>query len=155
MEKTKSKCSKCLQVKPIAYFYRDKKCRRRGGLQYHCKNCIKQSRRAYYDANWEKIIERVRAYKVLHPEVARRHSEKQRQQQTEAEKHAWRALNREVLAGRVIKPERCSKCGSRRKLFAHHHKGYSKQYALDVMWVCVPCHHEIHGRGPNTRKEQL
>ena len=62
------------------------------------------------------------------------------------EKYARAKLNREVNAGRFSKPNRCQRCGQKRKLNAHHFNGYDKANSLTVVWVCVPCHLRLHGR---------
>lgn len=41
--------------------------------------------------------------------------------------------------GKLKKPSRCEGCGKRRKL-EKHHEDYSK--ALNVIWLCNPCHVE-------------
>lgn len=46
-----------------------------------------------------------------------------------------------VKAGKVIKPDRCSKCHTVKKLDGHH-EDYSKP--LDVLWLCRQCHADIH-----------
>jgi len=151
MNPTELVCTNCNQTKPISDFYKDKRCSLRGGHQYHCKECVKAKRRIYYDENRETVIARVKQYAKTHRGVARRHGRKQRTKQSLEEKHAWAKLNRELQAGRIVRPDRCQLCGKRRKLHAHHTKGYEPEHALDVLWVCVRCHHELHGRGPNCR----
>lgn len=150
-KKTHSECRTCGKVKPVSEFYRDRRCRANGYVQYDCKECVKVARMAYYDENRDAIIARVRAYAAGHPEVARRHGAKQRRRQTKEERQAWAKLNREVQAGRVKSPVRCEMCGKRRKLHAHHTDGYGLENALKVKWVCARCHHQLHGRGPNCR----
>lgn len=49
-------------------------------------------------------------------------------------------LRRAVCAGKVTKPLACELCGHKRKVQAHHYKGYAAEYALDVKWVCCGCH---------------
>jgi hypothetical protein len=65
----------------------------------------------------------------------RRHPEKARAR--DAVKYALRV-------GKLVKPETCSRCGQRKKLHAHH-PDYSQR--LIVIWVCQPCHKEIHEGG--------
>lgn len=40
----------------------------------------------------------------------------------------------------VVKPECCEQCGRRRRLEAHHWRGYAKEHWLDVQWLCRSCH---------------
>lgn len=49
-------------------------------------------------------------------------------------------LNVEVNKGNVIKPKKCSKCGTRCKPEAHHHD-YTKP--LEVTWLCRSCHSDL------------
>jgi|SRR6185312_13678459 len=58
---------------------------------------------------------------------------------------ARRAVRREIMAGRLVRPSTCSKCGATpeapkgtaRAIHAHHHD-YSRP--LDVEWICAKCH---------------
>jgi len=87
-----------------------------------------------------------------------------RQQKTGYEterKRLWRQNNREaaqrirraghaveaaVKAGRITKGKACSGCGdNKRRLEAHHHKGYDRSNWLEVLWLCPPCHRKAHG----------
>ena len=43
--------------------------------------------------------------------------------------------------GTLVRPERCSACGSNRRLHGHH-PNYRKP--LDVVWLCSPCHKDQH-----------
>lgn len=150
-QKTHSECRACGKTKPISEFYQDAHCRANGYIQYDCKECVKQTRREYYDIHREDVILRVRKYAAAHPEVARRYNAKRTRKQPKEQKRACAKLNREVKAGRIIRPIRCEMCGKRRKLHAHHTDGYAPENALKVKWVCVRCHQELHGRGPNSR----
>lgn len=51
--------------------------------------------------------------------------------------HAHTILGNAVRDGIVIKPDKCSRCGSEKQLEGHH-TDYSKP--LDVQWLCNPCH---------------
>ena len=48
--------------------------------------------------------------------------------------------------GILIRPEHCQKCKiknwgiGRSMIEAHHHKGYSKENRLNVIWLCSNCH---------------
>lgn len=56
------------------------------------------------------------------------------------------AVTRAIRLGLLVR-EPCSSCGHppdvinrRSSIEAHHHRGYSDEYALDVEWVCRGCH---------------
>lgn len=53
-----------------------------------------------------------------------------------------------VLRGK-LKKQPCEVCGSN-KVEAHHHKGYSRETALDVRWFCK-AHHPDVGRQPKEK----
>jgi hypothetical protein len=53
-------------------------------------------------------------------------------------KHNARAkIYRHIKAGKIIKPQICSKCDNQGKIEAHHHD-YEKP--LEVTWLCTKCH---------------
>ncbi len=149
-----SQCVTCKQFKASSEFYPDPKSKNNGGLQYSCKSCTKERRKAYYDANLETIIERVEAYAAANPEVHRRHGRKQRQKSTYLERAARRALNAAVKNGQIAKPSYCSRCGKTCRVYGHHHCGYERQFWLTVYWLCGSCHAASHGRGPKARIRQ-
>lgn len=53
-----------------------------------------------------------------------------------------------VQAGKIERPDTCSKCGKvpppmrdgRATIQGHHHNGYENPY--DVVWLCVKCHNQ-------------
>ena len=51
------------------------------------------------------------------------------------------SVGKAIKNGQIIKPKNCSKCAKCVKLHAHH-EDYSKP--LEVIWLCVPCHHSVH-----------
>ena len=50
-------------------------------------------------------------------------------------------LRRAVASGVLVRPAYCSLCSKATKVSAHH-RDYAKP--LEVIWVCSPCHREIH-----------
>jgi hypothetical protein len=152
--KVESRCVSCRLVKIASDFYQDKHSKSNGGLSYSCKQCTLEKRKLYYDANSDAIIKRNAYYAKAHPENHRKHGRNQRAKQTKQEWAAWRALNTAVRRGEIVKPPRCTNCERQAKLHAHHHRGYGIKYRLDVVWLCVSCHHSAHGRGPKTRSNK-
>ena len=62
---------------------------------------------------------------------------------------AVRRVGAAVKAGLLVKPNECEHCGSCAPVQAHHHNGYDPDHALDVIWLCHPCHTAQHPRsGP-------
>lgn len=68
--------------------------------------------------------------------------------QRSAKDRARGAVRSALIRGRLVRPDRCQKCGQkpptakdgRSLIHAHHHKGY--ECPLDVEWLCVTCHFE-------------
>lgn len=61
--------------------------------------------------------------------------------QKELVKRAQFTVVNAVRTGLLIRPDRCSDCGRKRKV-AGHHDDYTKP--LDVRWLCYPCHIGFH-----------
>jgi hypothetical protein len=57
-----------------------------------------------------------------------------------AKAHA--AVLRSVKRGEIVRPNHCTDCNEKRKLHAHHHRGYERP--LDVEWLCASCHRLRH-----------
>jgi hypothetical protein len=58
--------------------------------------------------------------------------------------NAWMAVRWAQEFGLLTKPTDCQNCGARRRLHAHHGRGYDRKHWLDVDWLCSPCHRTIH-----------
>ena len=52
-------------------------------------------------------------------------------------------FHRAIYSGKIIKPLKCSLCGSETKLVGHHFD-YNKP--LEVIWLCYSCHRIIHNK---------
>lgn len=92
----------------------------------------------------KKIVESTKRYKELHPNYVKDKTKKYKQKYPEREK-AKKLVRTAVLKGKLIKPDKCSKCGNKGKVEAHH-ENYSKP--LEVVWLCKKCHSNI-----KTKKE--
>jgi len=139
--KTTSVCVRCGQEKPVSEFYKDKRCRANGGIQYTCKLCTRAIRAAHYDKNRQAIVLRAEAYQKIHP---RRYIP-----QDPVEAKARALLNRAIQSGKVVRPDRCQQCGKKGRIHGHHWHGYDDPF--DVIWLCPSCHAAAHGRGPRAR----
>lgn len=53
------------------------------------------------------------------------------------------AVREAILRGELVK-RICKKCGSNRRIHAHHHMGYARKNRLNVIWLCVRCHSKEH-----------
>jgi len=58
---------------------------------------------------------------------------------------ASNALRKAIRQGRITKPSAlpCHDCGKPARQY-HHHLGYAHSHWLDVVAVCVSCHHRRH-----------
>ena len=59
-------------------------------------------------------------------------------------RRAGHAVEAALQRGRLRKPSTCECCGMKRKLEAHHHRGYERENWLNVEWLCNPCHAARH-----------
>jgi ribosomal protein S27AE len=113
------------------------------------------SRRAYYLANRERLLIRMReinakpehvakriAYAKENPDVIRRLVKAWRKRNPE-KREAWWTYANALRRGKIIPPDACSRCGKIGAVDGHHND-YSKP--LDVIWLCRRCHiHEHKG----------
>jgi len=131
----------------------DERIRRKKGESRKEHNELNRIR---YKLNFENISKR-RKEKVLTPELRKKlceyvkksrklHREKHIKYQIEYHKkvkkfQVHQKVYYAVKTGKLIKPLYCEKCGENKPLQGHHHD-YSKP--LDVLWVCLTCHCQIH-----------
>lgn len=150
MDKT---CFKCGERQPITEFYRHKQMA--DGHLNKCKGCTKQD----VKENRSTKIEYYTKYDRKRAMLPHRVDMRAQYQQTEAgkaaiarshqtsnarypEKRAARiALCNAVRDGKILRPDRCSRCKTECIPHGHHHD-YSKP--LDVEWLCAGCHKEEH-----------
>jgi hypothetical protein len=69
-------CPKCKLTKDESEFGRDKS--KKCGLSVHCKQCRRQQRKLYVEANHEQVIERQKQYNERHKEKRKQYYEKTR-----------------------------------------------------------------------------
>ena len=67
-------------------------------------------------------------------------------------KRIWNRVRRAIKAGRIIKPNQCSKCKVilPKTMIEGHHFDYDKE--LEVIWLCQSCHSAIHSKKKTRRK---
>ena len=148
-------CTCCKVEKELKYFYK----KPNGRLGYHsaCKECLKIKERAYR----EKYPELKRIQDQIYHEKLRakfsgldlpyhhvRMSERSlmgfdRYAEKKMQCLAANLLNYALRINIIQKPDKCSMCGKKDNIQAHHND-YSKP--LQVAWVCVKCHAKFHSR---------
>jgi hypothetical protein len=57
---------------------------------------------------------------------------------------AYNAVQYALRTGRLVRAECCQSCAVIEKVQAHHHRGYAKEFRLDVVWLCFMCHKRTH-----------
>lgn len=166
------KCFKCGETKPLSEFYKHK--RMGDGFLGKCKQCTKKDVSNNRENNIEKIREydrirgsmphRILARKeyIKKPEIKERIKEyKKEYYKTEKGKNvrrnstkkyiniypykaqAHQKLSYAIRSGKIIRPSNCSVCGV--ECIPHgHHISYLEEHWLDVIWVCIHCHIDIH-----------
>jgi len=137
MTTSEKTCFKCKRSLPIESFYRHAEMA--DGHLNKCKECtrgdVKQYRRS--DKYREKVLSADRARGNRQCKAYRDKHKAQR----ESEYKARQALSNALRDKKIVRPVRCQHCGSDSALHGHHHD-YSKP--LSVVWLCVPCHRQIH-----------
>ncbi len=134
------KCYKCGQVKNLSLFYKHKQMS--DGHFNKCIECAKNDATAHRNAN----IDRIRQYdkdraKLPHRKLQASKQEKKFRREHPLASAAHCMVSRAVKAGILKRPCRCSVCHKKRKILAHH-EDYKKP--LDVLWLCQPCHKQMH-----------
>ncbi len=132
-------CGSCNETKPFSEFTKNPA--RKDGYHNQCKPCRsaeQKRRRAKYRVEYAEM------------EYQRNQTPHRKEQLKEAGKRrnpkqvmAVRLVNNAVRSGLLIKPDKCSMCHDKCRVQGHHHD-YDKP--LDVIWVCIQCHGELHGR---------
>lgn len=118
-----------------------------------CKTC----RRAWYEANRQRILDYNREHTKAHPESHRLSARRSRQ----TRKEAWNAMSAvqwAIKKGRLTK-QPCQECGTQERIHFHHTNGYDKENQLVGIWLCEKHHLELHWQqrrvasGNNINKE--
>lgn len=133
-------CFVCKERKPREDFFADSS--RKTGLASRCKPCdskLKESKRQrtgyYRSENYRKRVRRSGRGKY-----ARRKTYLVRYASKHPERIAARNAIRRAIKSGQLKKLSCF-CGEK-QVEAHHHKGYEKNYWLDVQWLCRE-HHRL------------
>lgn len=120
----KKYCSHCKTENADGYCIFSRKLTKLGELKeyYLCRKCNAERANKYYHKNKT----RVRAIKTKY------------EKKNKLQRHAWSAVRQAIIAGIVLKPKACSKCGGKTRRIEAHHEDHRKK--LDIVWLCTPCH---------------
>lgn len=139
LQNDKKKCTRCREIMAISEFPKD--ANNASGLCGKCHKCSRASALEYAAKNREKIKNYSKQWRV---ENKADYDARMKKHKSSKEGRARSILTSSVHRGRVVKPDKCQKCGSeieKSKLHGHHHD-YDKP--LDVLWVCSLCHGKLH-----------
>jgi hypothetical protein len=119
-------CTKCLELKPIESFYRDRKTN--DGRKYYCKDCSNKLNLEYFhqrtkNTDW---------YKAKHRANQKKYSQKFPEK-----------ILAQQLAKKVPLKSDCENCGNIGALHRHHP---DHSQPLKVITLCIPCHEAEHHR---------
>ncbi len=133
-------CSQCNTEKQVSEFYR----MHNGNPAGHCKDCQKARMKIRRLTNPRvQEYDRLRYHEPKRKAAGRANAKQWRRDHPEAYK-AQTAVNNAVRDKRLFKTP-CLICGGHENVQGHH-KDYSKP--LDVVWLCVKCHHRVHATFP-------
>ncbi|UBH21922.1 hypothetical protein LAU42_09105 [Macrococcus armenti] len=98
----------------------------------------------YRQKNAEKLRVKKREYldrEEVKESIARRFREYRKDEGFLKKERARGMVNKRLLSGKIVKPNKCEVCCSEGYVEAHH-EDYDKP--LEVVWVCKKCHENIH-----------
>lgn len=135
-------CFKCLQEKPISEFYAHKMMA--DGHLSKCKDCAIKDATGYRNANIEKARQYDRDRSKTPHRMKDHHIRADKyKKQYPFKRKAHAQISNALRYGFITKPNICSVCGVEKRIYGHH-EDYSKP--LEVVWVCQPCHYQIHAK---------
>lgn len=129
-------CFKCNHMKPLSEFYRHSQMK--DGHLNKYKECAKLDVSSNYKNNRDYYVE----YYKKREQTEKRKLQKTKYQKNRRAKNPTRvSVYNKVKRSKLIRPNKCQKCGKTAKLNAHH-ENYNAP--LEVIWVCAMCHYYIH-----------
>lgn len=114
------------------YANKERKLAQAKAYYYENWDAKQEYRKKWIEANKEKFIASKKKY------FAKRNSDPA----TTQKNRAYNKIKWAIHTGKLTK-QPCQICGIT-KVEAHHHKGYSDKYALDVEWFCRKHHERKH-----------
>jgi ribosomal protein S27AE len=148
-------CKKCGETKDLSQFYKHRamadghlniciSCKVLDAKEYRMKNIEKVKEydrtRGRTEERKEKRNEYLGRLKTSNPakyKTMRREAIKKDRNKIRNKNHARVQLENAIRAGKIIRPNFCTSCGSNARIEAHH-RDYDKPF--DVVWLCRKCH---------------
>lgn len=144
-------CCVCKANKPISDFHANRKAK--DGKSGKCKPCALHAAKIHREQNSDhfKLYDKARATdparvaaRVSYKRTEKGKSSHSASMQRYNEKHPDRYKAKSIFGHQLrigaIQPQPCQVCGEGRT--EGHHPDYSRP--LDVVWLCVPHHKEVH-----------
>ena len=151
MIEVKKQCFRCKEWKDSCDFYKHPQMK--DGHLGKCKECAKKDVLEHRNANLERIRaydrergklphrkQKCKEYARSHPDVISRITRKYRKMNPMAYA-AHIIVGNAVRDNKLKKPRKCSECNQKGVMHGHHEDYYKP---LDVVWVCVKCHTNLH-----------
>lgn len=141
-------CKECRSAREKNRYYNEKEHIKEVQKKYTDKNKEKifANWKRWYEENKEIILNKIKNYENTPrgKEVRRKADDRQHKKYPER-RNARAAVSNAVYAGRLPKIHTmvCSVCNNKQAEHYHHHKGYDREYWLDVIPVCAACHKKI------------
>lgn len=138
------KCSHCKEIKPVNEFFKDS--RRKDGLYCNCKICHTEYTIQYSKTEKAKKVakeHRKKYSKTPQAKLLRNITQREYRIKNSLRARARGAVHNATQRGQLprVTTLLCIKCSKPAQAY-HHHNGY--EHKLDVIPVCLPCHHIIH-----------
>ena len=135
------RCSKCNKEKPIVQFINLKKT-----SSHWCKACYVAYQKNYRTNNREKLAKLRKDWREKNKSYVQKYyrkwyNEKGRKRNAASVK-AGNIVAMAINDGRLVRPNLCELCEQEHNSIHAHHKDYN--FPLVVIWVCPPCHANIH-----------
>lgn len=145
-------CVSCWKERRSKYNVANREKRRAYNREYHrvhraelLRKMAEYRRTEKFRESQRKSSQRIARKKYLREFNARRTLERYHNDAEFRQKHVARTyVHNAVSAGTLIRPDSCSRCGKECTPEGHHHKGYDREYWLDVIWLCARCHRQEH-----------
>lgn len=153
-------CTKCKVDKPTSEFFRYRS--HKSGYDYQCKECVSIRQQKYYWNNHDRCMGRGRRQYEKHKEKSKARNAKWEKDNSEKRLEyrkmfpdrmvAYSDVKNAIRRGEMQK-DPCSRCGATKHIHGHH-EDYSK--TLDVVWLCIKCHSEVHrANEPNPKNQSV
>jgi hypothetical protein len=148
-------CFKCDEEKPLSEFYKHEQMG--DGHLGKCKECTKNDVKTHRAENLEKAIAYDRSRNILphRVEARKEYAKTDRGREVVSASHkrykdkypekfkAHSRVGNAIKSGKLTRPDNCGVCGV--ECVPHgHHWSYEEEHWLDVEWVCIHCHIDIH-----------